>query len=389
MLSVENDLTMLRKLSRLIIIYSCITVGLFGQSYARAQNERAEESRLFSMSREDLIFKREIIIGGSYSDEKNEMAGKNSIGFEVLKKLSNKKGDWASFLFQMRFVRYDRQTMLMNKTKMQPAHIDGAHDWELELHDAYFKYSGPFKGRLNLRIGHFDVPYGLEQNVDTHSTLVQLMSMRNVGFKKDWGISAGGRFPEMDYEFAFTRGTGAEYIERGRNYLVSGRVGTPADKNFCIGLSGLYGQVIDAMAVMRGKKMGIPATWFGSTTKPADDIIRRWRVGLDSIYLFGPYTFKGELSYGEDVNQEVINGIFEIDYLVPDMDGRLEAVAQVQTAYQDITASGSNNDTFLVLGLNYRVSREVTVQTMYRHDLQRLKDTENDNVIGLQLYCYF
>ena len=58
-----------------------------------------------------------IIIGGSYSDEKNEMAGKNSIGFEVLKKFSNKKGDWASFLLQMRFLRYDRQSMLMNKTQ--------------------------------------------------------------------------------------------------------------------------------------------------------------------------------------------------------------------------------------------------------------------------------
>ena len=70
---------------------------------------------------------------------------------------------------------------------MTPAHIDGMYDWELEFHDAYFKYSGPFKGRLNFRIGHFDVPFGLEQNVDTHSTLVQLMPMRNIGFKKDWG----------------------------------------------------------------------------------------------------------------------------------------------------------------------------------------------------------
>ncbi|HEW79346.1 MAG TPA: hypothetical protein ENH34_05210 [Phycisphaerales bacterium] len=389
MLLVEDDLIMSRKRFNLIIIYICILVNLFGQGYVRAEDEKVEESRFLSRYRENLIFKREIIIGGSYSDEKNEMAGKNSIGFEVLKKFSNKKGDWASFLLQMRFVRYDRQSMLMNKTKMQPAHIDGAHDWELELHDVYFKYSGPFKGRLNFRIGHFDVPYGLEQNVDTHSTLVQLMSMRNIGFKKDWGISAGGQLLEMDYEFAFTRGTGAEYIERGENYLVSGRVGTPADRNFCIGISGLYGQVIDAMAVMRGKKMGMPATWFGSTTKLADDIIRRWRVGLDSIYLFGPYTFKGEVSYGEDVNQEIINAVFETDYLFPGMDGRLEAIAQVQAAYQDITASGSNNDTFLVLGLNYRLSREVTVQTMYRHDLQRLKDTENDNVIGLQLYCYF
>ena len=121
------------------------------------------------------------------------------------------------------------------------------------------------------------------------------MSMRNVGFKKDWGIAVGGQLPEMDYEFAFTRGTGVEYRERGENYLVSGRVGTPADRNFSIGLSGLYGQVIDSMGVMRGKRMGMPSTWFGSRTKPEQDIIKRSRIGLDCIYLSGPYTFKGEL----------------------------------------------------------------------------------------------
>lgn len=365
----------------------------FSFTWVNAEEEIEKKKDIFfSKFKENLIFKKEIILGGSRSDEKSEVSGKNSIGFEILKKFSGKKGDWGSALIQMRFVRYDHEYMLMNTTKMTPAHVDGMHDWELEFHDAYFKYSGPFKGKLDYRIGHFDVPYGLEQNVDTHSTLVQLISMRNIGFKKDWGISVGGQLPEMDYEFAFTRGSGVEYRNRGENYLLSGRVGTPADENFSIGLSGLYGEPIDAMGTMRGKKMGMmsnPNTWFGSAAKPVDDIIRRWRVGLDSIYLYGPFTFKGEVSYGKDVNQEVINGLFEADYLFPGMEGRLEAVVQLQSTYQDITASGGDNDTFLTLGLNYKISNEVTLQATYRHDFQRLKNTENEDIIALQLYCYF
>ena len=354
--------------------------------------KETEEKPLFSRWSEDSIFKKEIIIGGTWSDEKGEIGGKNSIGFEFLKKLSNEKGDWGSFLIQMRFVRYDRQSMLMNTTKMTPAHVDGMHDWELEFHDAYFKYSGPFKGKFNVRVGHFDVPFGLEQNVDTHSSLIQIMSMRNVGFKKDWGVAVGGQLPEMDYEFALTKGTGMEYRERGENYLISGRVGTPADRNFSIGISGLYGQVIDAMGVMRGMRMGMmgmPDTWFGSQSIPREDIIRRSRIGLDSIYLLGPYTFKGELSVGEDEGHEVINSIFEIDYLLPGMDGRLEAIAQIQNSHQDITASGSDDDTFLTFGFNYRLSREITLQVMYQRDFQRIKNTENDDVIAAQLYIYF
>jgi len=374
------------------------TLGILGfhaveavESSTRSERE-AGGGELFSTWSGDSIFKKEIIIGGSWSDERGEIGGKHSVGFEFLKKFSNAKGDWASLLIQTRLARYDRQSMLINTMRMEPAHVDGTHDWEFEFHDAYFMYSGPFKGRFNVRLGHFDVPFGLEQNIDTHSTLVQIMSMRNVGFKKDWGLSVGGHLPETDYEFAFTRGTGVEYRERGENYLVSGRIGTPSDRNFCIGLSGLYGDVIDSMGVMRGntmEMMGMPSTWFGRTTKPADDIIERSRVGLDCMNLLGPYTLKGEVSYGEDENQEIINSIFEIDYLFPDMDGRLEAIAQIQNAHQDIAAPGSHDDTFLTFGLNYRLSREMTLQSMYRHDLQRIKNTENDNVVALQLYMYF
>ncbi|NIA02560.1 MAG: hypothetical protein GWP15_04190 [Nitrospirae bacterium] len=375
-----------------IYFYTLVVFGLCLVQAVSASvrgEKKTKERQFLSKWSGDSIFKKEIIIGGSWSDEKGEVGGKNSVGFEFLKKFSNEKGDWGSFLIQMRLVRYDRQSTLMNQTKMLPAHVDGTHNWELEFHDIYFKYSGPFKGKFNIRVGHFDVPFGLEQNVDTHSSLIQIMSMRNVGFKKDWGIAVGGQLPEMDYEFAFTRGTGVEYRERGENYLLSGRVGTPADRNFSIGLSGLYGQVIDSMGVMRGKRMGMPSTWFGSRTKPKQDIIKRSRVGLDCIYLSGPYTFKGELSYGKDENQSVINTILELDYLFPDMDGRLEAIVQIQNSHQDLTATGSDDDTFLTLGLNYRLSREMTLQTMYRHDFQRIKKTKNDNILGFQLYTYF
>lgn len=369
-----------------LVIFNFYPVKIVGAS--TQGEEKTAEKDLLSRWSENSIFKTEIIIGGSWSDEKGEVGGKNSVGFEFLKKFSNETGDWGSFQVQMRLVRNDRQYELMNGAKI-PGHGGEIHGWELHHHDAYFKYMGRWRGELYFRAGVFEVPFGLEQNVDTHSTLIQLMSMRNVGFKRDWGISAGGQLPEMDYEFAFTRGSGLDYRDHGENYLVSGRVGTPADRNFSIGISGLYGQVIDDHGVHRGEKSGSPDTWFGSTTEPEDNIIRRSRVGLDCIYLLGPYTFKGELSYGEDEDQDVLNSIFEINYLFPDMDGRLEAIAQIQNSHQDITAAGSDDDTFLTLGLNYRLTREITLQTMYRHDFQRIKNTKNDDVIGCQLYIYF
>lgn len=377
------------------IIVCFLLVITFSFCFTKTEAEETlknEKYSLFSKLKENLLFKKEAILGGFWSDERSQIAGRNSIGFELLKKFSDKKGDWGSTLLQLRLVRYDNYFMLMNNNKVPPNHVDDTHDWELEFHDAYFKYSGRFKGRLYFRIGHYDVPYGLEQNVDTHSTLIQLITVRNIGFKKDWGVSVGGQLPKIDYEFAFTRGSGVEFLDRGENFLLSGRIGTPADENFSIGISGLYGEPIDSMGVMRGKKLGVmgkPNTWFGSTNIPEDDIIRRWRVGIDSIYLYGPFTFKGELSYGEDVNQEVVNGVLEIDYLFPGMDERLETLLQVQNAYQDINASGGDNDTFLILGSNYKISHAVTFQFTYRHDFQRLKNTKDEDIIAMQFYCYF
>jgi hypothetical protein len=378
---------------KIIACLSLVTTFSFCFTQVEAEGTvEKEEHVFFSKLIENLLFRKEVILGGSWSDERNQITGRNSIGFEVLKKFSDKKGDWGNALIQMRLVRYENQFTLMQKNKVPPNHVDDTHDWELEFHDAYFKYSGRFKGRLNFRIGHYDVPYGLEQNVDTHSTLIQLITVRNIGFKKDWGVSIGGQLPKIDYEFAFTRGSGIEYIDRGENFLLSGRAGTPADENFSIGISGLYGKPKDSIGVMRGKKLGVtgtPNTWFDSTTIPEDEIIRRWRIGLDSIYLYGPFTFKGELSYGEDVNQDVINGVLEIDYFFPGMDERLEMILQVQSAYQDINTSGGDNDTFSTLGLNYKISNDVTLQFTYRHDFQRLKNTKDDDIIAMQFYCYF
>lgn len=379
---------------RFMLFSMCIDIlAIFVFSHiVRVQAAGGYEGQLLPRFKDTLIIRKELILGGAWSDERSKESGKNAVGFEVLKKFSHKRGDWGSVLVQLRIVRYDNYYMYMNNTRMSFNHIDGMHDWELEFHDAYFQFRGPLRRKINVKIGHFDVPYGLEQHVDTHTTLVQLMAGRNIGFKKDWGISLAGQFPRFGYELAFTRGSGFEYREHGKNFLISARVGTPVDQNFMIGISGLYGKPIDAMGVMRGRKdalAGEPPTWFDRNHKPGDDIIKRWRTGLDSIYIYGPYTFKGEVSYGADVNQEVINAIFEARYLFPGMDERLEATVQIQSSYQDISGSGGDNDSFMLLGLSYRITKEVTLQSAYRHDLERLQNTNDENVVAIQAYCNF
>ena len=202
-----------------------------------------------------LVFKKEVLLSGNWSDVRKEPGGKQSVGFEALKIFSGKWGDWGKVLFQFRLVRYNNAFMLINDIKMPLMHLNKYDAWAPEFHDAYFEYRGKFKGRFDLRLGHFDVPFGLEENEDTHISLVQLMSMRNIGFKKDWGLSILGNLTKLDYNMALTMGSGVYPINRKNNFLLSSRVGTPADENIIIGISGIYGYVIDQMGVMRGMKM--------------------------------------------------------------------------------------------------------------------------------------
>ncbi len=69
-----------------LIVFSFYPVQVVSAS---VQGEKkTEEKQVLSRWSEDSIFKKEIIIGGSWSDEKGEVAGRNSVGVEMLKKFS-------------------------------------------------------------------------------------------------------------------------------------------------------------------------------------------------------------------------------------------------------------------------------------------------------------
>jgi len=149
-----------------------------------------------------------------------------------------------------------------------------------EIHNAYanFKLNA---GRSNIKIGHFDVPFGLEPLIDTHSTLLQTQATKNIGFKKDWGLSVNGALPSFNYEAAATLGCGGttKIWRKDGSYLLSGRIGTPTSEDFQYGFSLLYGRVL-------------PALYDDYLFK---NTLNRKRVGLDSQYSTVHISSRGKL----------------------------------------------------------------------------------------------
>jgi len=87
--------------------------------------------------------------------------------------------------------------------------------------------------KINIRLGRFEIPYGLEHDIDTSSHLLDYMSLRNLGPEPDWGGAINGVLPHWQYEIGLSRGTGNEYTQRNDPNIVSVRISTPPEDHWC------------------------------------------------------------------------------------------------------------------------------------------------------------
>ncbi len=118
-----------------------------------------------------------------------------------------------------------------------------------EVHNAYLERR-LFFGRLNLRAGHFQVPFNLEAlPLDTHTPIIQLSNRQLLGLKHDWGLQAGGQLERLDYALSWTVGSGMAWPSISGAGLFAGRVGfsTPTEL-VGVGLSGALRDVPDEEA---------------------------------------------------------------------------------------------------------------------------------------------
>jgi len=315
-----------------------------------------------ALAGEALFYKEANLVGG-YTDREQWVANsqtlKTSLGFEYFKKFSNDYGDFLTLDLQARTF-YD-------------ASQRGDQAWGVEIHDAWLEYKlGLGK---NMRIGHFAPAFGLEPSVDTHGTLLQTLAPRNIGFKKDWGVSSRGFWGPVDYEIAAQMGSGMGIRKPGENFLLTARVGSPAGQPFRYGVSLLWGEVL------KSKQM---------RTIPHPELVSgkgapKKRVGFDAQYETGPYTFKSEVAFGQDRDNEVLGMLAQVDYVVPKFE-KLQIEIQGNSFFHDLS-EGQRTDAQIVTGFSYAISPKVTFRLGYFGDMHSSRD-EEDHQILFQLYYF-
>lgn len=205
------------------------------------------------------------------------------LGFDYQYIFKHQQRDTATLLLQPMLIKLHNVSQPLN-------YFSDGNDSDLQWRAAYINYTGISRGQFNIRAGHIELPFGAEFNaLITGGTLRQLTT--NIGQKMDWGISANGRINQFDYEIAHTRGSGNEWDRAKGAGLVSGRVAIDHSVKHHWGLSFLHGDLVPAKA---------------------NQLIKKRRVAIDYRYTHAEFTFRGEISNGEDNDNDRHYGLAEL-----------------------------------------------------------------------------
>lgn len=293
-----------------------------------------------------------------YSEARDDWGYFQFIGFDIHNVFSGPDGDWGTLLLQGYLTRVD------NLDPAPPLFDDG-DDWEFVYRIFNFNYTGLAGGRFNVRVGHMEIPFGLEHVVNTNGTLRQYLHPQNLGVKADWGVSVNGVLEDWEYEAAVTTGSGNELDLNDGTFTVAGRVGTPRDNNTAWGLSAFHGEVASASG--------------------PNGFRRKTRVGLDVIHHIGLFGLLGEVSAGRDFDTDVVNLIGEVNWTTPEENlllyGQIRSFNRKTGAWDDAIRP--------VVGVRFNPDTHWSFSAEYSRDTTTFGNADRNTSIALQVRYRF
>ena len=262
----------------------------------------------------------------------NESGYMHMLGVDMHSVWSDDNRDIGTFLLQGYFTRLDNIIR-------RPGFFDGPDDTRFVFRNFYFDYTGWGLGKPKVRFGHFEIPYGLEQTINTNGTIRDFTHGRNLGTKADWGMSVHNENESFEYDIAYTRGSIQDWDRPSGSFTYSARISTPREQNFAIGA-----------AIYDSELNGIERTRFGIDTQ--------WYIGLFGIL--------SQVDIGNTDGDDVINGFTEFNWRSP----KENIFLYWQTAY--FSQEGANNDRQKALnnkaGIEFLVDQHWSLSTQYDRD---------------------
>ncbi|MEO1924847.1 MAG: hypothetical protein ABGY08_02470 [Gammaproteobacteria bacterium] len=310
---------------------------------------------------ENLRLATDFSVRPQYDVKNDHFSHIESVGFDLHKVFSSaSSGDFGTLIVQGYFNK-------LNNVEKHPPFFKGEDDLKFICRICNFNVAVLNKGLLNIRIGHYETPFGLEFNMDTNGTLRQYSNGRDLAGKLDWGITVNGKSSLLGYEISLGRGVGVDWTSDYSSYIASGRLEITDDYSSFIGFSAFHGHI--------------------KSNNPDTAYIDRTRIGLDASTQAGPFTFLSEVSVGQDNSTDRFNTLIEID-LNDSTDKVLGFFQLTNTSYR---IKHQHWETLIQthLGIRYTPNRSWTYSGQWTHDIENYQSAIPTSTLRFQVRYRF
>ena len=271
------------------------------------------------------------------------------VGLDLHKVFSTSRGDIGTLILQPYVV-------WLPGDRPRPYFFEG-NEAALTWRIANFNLAVLPRGRLNVRFGHFEFPFGLEHEINTNGTLRQYGNGANLGGKADWGTGVNGQFSNWQYEVAVTRGTGQEYHSSGDPYAFSARVGTPFDRSVSVGVASFRGRI-----------------------EGPTGLVERERIGVDARWARGPVGLMAEASTGKDFDDDVRSWLAEFNWT----SGTESLLTYLQLRRHEVARAVDGRSADIVgFGVRWLLSNQITLAAQLNHEIRRFDPGLDANELRL------
>ena len=223
--------------------------------------------------------------------------------------------------------------------------FDDDDDWKLVTRIFNFNYTGLGKNLPNIKLGHLELPYGIEYRINTNGTLQQYSHGMSLGPKADWGVSINKQTAVVDYEFSLTTGGGQSLTADHNSFVFTGYLGTPSHHNIHYGIS---------------------------VNRSRINLIERENIAMDIAYYTGVVGILAEYELGKFQNQSHKQWFVEMNSISNDE----QWLAYVQLRYK--TSQGNTLRRDVILGSRYQFSRRLAMSAQLTH----LFEQDNQQLSG-------
>jgi len=124
-----------------------------------------------------------------------------------------------------------------------PFMFNSANDQKFIIREAHINYTATGNMLPNIRLGHFTLPFGLENSLDTNGRLLDYNLGANLGTKLDWGLGLNKVHDHFKYTVSYTLGGKDDPKQVNGSHLLTGRISSLEHNDFVFGASFYHGKL--------------------------------------------------------------------------------------------------------------------------------------------------